>query len=181
MREAGSIPCLTSNVARALARMGWADDQRVIAALEGLVDLYRELGILDCRSGRDYQLNGYCHMLTVKELLFIGEMPIELWPEGATELRDACVEKLRDKAVFRSLPVESAEFNDLIWSTPAAERTGLRDQFLGEHPELHYKDKAGWLRFGYPLSYNSDALEALWALMRVGEPPRSSTSRRSSW
>ena len=55
---------------------------------------------------------------------------------------------------------------------PSAERVGLRERFLAEHPELHYKEKAGWLRFGYPLSYNSDALEALWALMRVGEKPR---------
>ncbi len=172
MRADGSIACLTSNVARALARMGWAGDERVVAALVNLVDLYRELGIIDCRSGRGYQLNGYCHMLTVKELLFLGEVPRELWPDGADVLRDACVAKLRDKQVFRSLPVESREFNDAIWSMPSAERPGFRERFLAEHPELHYKDKPGWLRFGYPLSYNSDALEALWALMRVGEAPR---------
>ena len=53
-----------------------------------------------------------------------------------------------------------------------SERPGFRERFLAEHPELHYKEKPGWLRFGYPLSYNSDALEALWALMRVGEKPR---------
>ena len=44
MRADGSIACLTSNVARALARMGWADDERVLAALRSLVDLHRELG-----------------------------------------------------------------------------------------------------------------------------------------
>ena len=70
------------------------------------------------------------------------------------------------------MPVEAREFNDAIWSMKSHERTGLRERFLAEHPELHYKEKAGWLRFGYPLSYNSDALEALWALMRVGETPR---------
>ena len=111
-------------------------------------------------------------MLTVKELLFLGEMPRESWPEGGEQLRDACVAELRDKQVFRSLPVESREFNDAIWSMPASERPGFRERFLAEHPELHYKQKPGWLRFGYPLSYNSDALEALWALMRVGEKPR---------
>ena len=64
--------------------------------------------------GPRVQLNGYCHMLTVKELLFLGEIPSELWPDGAAELRDACVAQLRDKQIFRSLPVESAEFNDLV-------------------------------------------------------------------
>jgi hypothetical protein len=172
MRPDGSIPCLTSNVARGLARMGWAQDERVLAALRNLVDLHHELGIIDCRDGREYQLNGYCHMLTVKELLFLGEMPRDSWPKGAEELRDACVAKLRDKLVFQSLPEESREFNDAIWSMPAAERPGLRERFLADHTELHYKAKPGWLRFGYPLFYNSDALEALWALMRVGEQPR---------
>jgi len=172
MRPQGSIACLTANVGRALARMGWARDERVVAALGHCASLYRELGIVDCRWGRGYQLNGYCHMLTPKELLFLAEVPQEVWPDGAQELRDECVEKLRDKQVFRALPAESREFNDAIWSMPAAEREGFRDRFVAEHPELHYKDKPGWLRFGYPLSYNSDALEALYALMRAGEVPR---------
>ena len=172
MRQAGSIPCLTSNVGRALARMGWARDERVIAALRNIVGLYGRLGIVDCSGGWGYQLNGYCHMLTAKELLFLGEMPREVWPDGAEELRDACVAHQRDKEVFRCLPAESREFNDAVWSAKPAQRGGLRESFLAEHPELHYKEKPGWLKFGYPLSYNSDALEALWALMRVGESPR---------
>lgn len=172
MRAGGSIACLTSNVGRALARIGWASDERVLAALANIVELYRELGIVDCRWGLESQLNGYCHMLTPKELMFLGEVPTELWPEGAAELRDECVAKLRDKEVFRSLPVESKEFNDIYWTAASSERKGLRERFLAEHHELHYKEKAGWLRFGYPLSYNSDTLEALWALMRVGETPR---------
>ncbi len=172
MRPDGSIACLTSNVGRALARMGWAEDERVVAALAGLVALHRELGIIDCREGRDYQLNGYCHMLTVKELLFLGEVPEKLWPDGSKELRDTCVAHLRDKQIFLSLPEETREFNDTIWSMPVAQRAGFRDRFLAENPVLHYKQKAGWLRFGYPLSYNSDTLEALWALARIGETPR---------
>lgn len=171
-KSSASIPCLTANVGRALARMGWARDERVVAALKHTGDLYRELGIVDCRFALEFQLNGYCHMLTPKELLFMAEVPRELWPEGTTDLRDACVSALRDKQVYRSLPEESREFNDIVWSAKASERDGLREQFLAKHPTLHYKEKPGWLRFGYPLSYNSDALEALVALMRVGEPPR---------
>lgn len=168
----GSIACLTANVGRALARMGWEGDERVVAALRYCVDLYRDLGCVDCREGRLYQLNGYCHMLTPKELLFLAEVPRELWPKGAVKLRDACVSALRDKQVFRCLPVESREFQDLLWSVPAAERHGLRERFLAEHEPLHYKEKPGWLRFGFPLSYNSDVLEALFALAGVGESRR---------
>jgi hypothetical protein len=169
MKPTGSITCLTANVGRALARMGWAEDKRVHAALGYCVDIYKRLGIVDCREGRLYQLNGYCHMLTPKVLLFLGEIPQKLWPDGATELRDACVTALRDKEVFRCLPVESREFQDAIWSMSAAERHGFRERFLAEHEELHYREKPGWLRFGYPLSYNSDALESLAALAGVDE------------
>ena len=168
----GSIPCLTSNVARALARMGWARDERVLAALVGVVELYRETGVVDCRGGRSFQLNGYCHMLTAKELLFLGEVPRDLWPHGAEQLRDTCVAHLRDKGIFRCLPAEAREFNDAVWTAKPAERSALRRRFLAEHPELNYQDKPGWKKFGYPLSYNSDALEALWALTRVGDSPR---------
>jgi hypothetical protein len=171
-RESASMPCLTANVGRGLAKMGLAKDPRVIEALRHCVDLYRTMGILDCREGRDYQLNGYCHMLAPKLLLFIGAVPHDAWPEGTRSLRDECVRVLRDKEIFRSLPAESREFFDAVWTAPAAERPGLRDRFLETHQTLHYGDKPGWLRFGFPLSYNSDALEALLALAAVGETRR---------
>ena len=172
MRPPGCIPCLTANVGRSLARLGFERDERVAAALEYCVRLFEEQGIIDCWQAKGSQLSGYCHMLTPKLLLLLGEVPGELWPEGAEALRDECVAKLREKQVFKSLPVEAHEFNELYWSAPSEEREGLRERFLAEHQELHYKEKSGWLRFGFPLSYNSDALEALLALRAVGERPR---------
>jgi hypothetical protein len=172
-KPAGSIPCLTANVARGLARLGYAGGERVVRAVARTVSLYRELRVLGCsREGVSFTLNGYCHMLAPKLLLLLGEVPRELWPEGAEELKSACVEALRDKEVFRSLPRGSGEFFDLIYTAKAADRRAVRDRFLAEHSPLVYGDKPGWLRFGYPLSYNSDALEALAALAAVGEPRR---------
>jgi hypothetical protein len=172
MRPAGSISCLTANVGRAIASLGHERDERVAAALGYCVGVYRQLGVVDCEWGRDYQLNGYCHMLTPKILLFLAAVPADLWPDGAADLRDACIEALRDKQVYRCLPAEGGEFQDRIWSLPSKQRSGVREAFLSEHPELHYGDKPGWLRFGYPLSYNSDALEALASLAATGEPRR---------
>ena len=171
-RAHGSIPCLTANVGRALARLGYARDERVIAALGHCVALYRELGVIGCRELLGYQLNGYCHMLTPKLLLFLAEVPHDVWPDGAEELREKCIARLREKGVFRSLPAEAKEYQDAVAKMPAAERLAYRERFLTEHPTLHHKEKAGWLRFGYPLSYNSDILEALWALALHGEEMR---------
>lgn len=166
------MPCLTANVGRALARMGWARDERVIRALSALVDGWRRLGFLGCTGMTPMSLNGYCHMLTPKVLLFLGEVPRDAWPAGAGELRDACVAALRDKQVFRSLPAEFKDFKAQVWPLPAAERPAARERFVAEHRPLRYGDKPGWLRFGFPLSYNSDALEALAALAAVDETRR---------
>ncbi|MFA5845162.1 MAG: hypothetical protein WC971_10085 [Coriobacteriia bacterium] len=171
-KTSSAIPCLTANVGRALARLGFARDERVVRALGYCSDLRRSVGALDCSFGLPYQLNGYCHMLAPKTLLFLAEVPRDLWPDGAGELRDAAVDALRDKEIFRSLPAEYKDFQDKVWSAPSAEREAVRDAFIAEHPVLHYKDKPGWLRFGFPLSYNSDALEALAALAAVGEERR---------
>ncbi len=168
-RSAASIPCLTANVARALARLGYARDERVVAALGYCSNLFGEIGILDCRGGGEYQLNGYCHMLAPKLLLLLAEVPREAWPRGAEALRDECIAKLRDRRIHHCLPEESREFQDIVWSAPSGERHGLRETFLAEHPTLHYKAKPGWLRLGYPLSYNSDMLEALASLMTADE------------
>lgn len=172
MREAGAIPCLTANVGRALARLGHAQDERVGAGIRYCVDVYREIGCVNCRQGIGGQLNGYCHMLTPKLLLFLAEVPRDLWPDGADELRDACIEALCGKEVHNCLPAESREFQELFWTTPPKDREGLRERFLAEHPVMHYGPKSGWLRFGYPLSYNSDVLEALASLAAHGEPRR---------
>ncbi len=171
-RAAGSIPCLTANVGRALARLGHASDERVAAGIAYCVELFRELGCPNCRQGAGSQLNGYCHMVTPKILLYLAEVPEDLWPDGAYDLRDDCIRRLRDKEVFRCLPAESHEFQDLYWSTPSGQRQGLLERFLAEHPTFTYGPKTGWLRFGYPLSYNSDVLEALAALAAHGEPRR---------
>jgi len=184
-RPAQSIPCLTANVGRALARLGFANDERTVAALGYCAKLFGATGCLDCGSlssatpgeshgwgARVSTLNGYCHMLAPKLLLLLAQVPRELWPEGADALRDECVRVLRAKEVMRCLPEESRAFAEIGWRVAANERAAIRERFLAEHQPLHFKDKPGWLRFGYPLSYNSDALESLFALASAAETLR---------
>jgi hypothetical protein len=173
-RETAAIPCLTANVGRAVARLGFAEDERVTKALGWIARLYARQGSLGCGMDASYAMtiNGYCHMLAPKLLLFLAEVPRDRWPDGAEELRDAAVGALRDKQVYRCLPTKSREFFELIWTTPPKERLATRERYVAENAPFEYGDKPGWLRFGFPLSYNSDALEALAALAAVGEPMR---------
>ena len=163
-RPVASIPCLTANVGRALARMGHAEDERVVAALAQIADLHAEIGVLGCRELAPFYLNGYCHMLAPKVLLFLAEVPRDSWPEGAEELRADAVEALSDKQIFSYVPEGAKEFADYIWHVPKAERREAWDRYVAEHSPLEFHEKPGWLKFGFPLSYNSDALEALAAL-----------------
>ena len=172
-RPVASIPCLTANVGRALARLGYARDERVVHALASIANGVRDRGFLGCsREMASITLNGYCHMVAPKILLFLGEVPRDAWPDGAEELLGECVRVLREREVFRCLPAGSRDFADAAYTTRKAEHPVKRDDWIAEHGPLVYGPKPGWLRFGYPLSYNSDALEAPWALMRVGEPMR---------
>jgi hypothetical protein len=166
------IQCLTANVGRSLARMGHADDDRVIAALAWIAEQHAELGHIGCKDVEVYTLNGYCHMTIPKLLLFIAEVPRELWPEGTERLREECIGALRDKQVHLSLPALHRKFAEEVGSRPKAEMREARELFVAEHAPIEYGEKQGWKRFGFPLSYNSDALEALLALAAVGEPRR---------
>jgi hypothetical protein len=168
-----SLPYLTANVGRALARLGYERDERVVQALAYEANVHRDNGFLACPAGGTaFTLNGYCHMAAPKLLLFLAEVPRELWPDGAEALRDECIRVLRAKEIFRCLPAEYREFEPLIYAAKGAEREEVRARFLAEHKPLHHRDKPGWLRFGFPVSYNSDALEALAALDAVGEGRR---------
>jgi hypothetical protein len=172
-RRDGAIPCLTSNVGRALARMGWARDARVLRALEQVVGVMRDCGRLACPAGGDARnLNGCCHMLAPKLLLFLAEVPRDVWPDGADPMRDECVRVLRARGVYRCLPDGSRAFLEVTSKMKAGEVAAARETWISERGPLKYVDKPGWLRFGYPLSYNSDVLESLAALAAVGERDR---------
>jgi hypothetical protein len=99
-------------------------------------------------------------------------MPRDTWPESAEAMQDECVRVMRARGVYRCLPAGSREFFDSVYKRKPAETPALREQWIAEHGSLEYGEKPGWTRFGYPLSYNSDALEALAALACVGEPAR---------
>jgi hypothetical protein len=169
----GAIPCLTANVGRALARMGWARDERVVRGLAFCADVVRENGGLACPpGGTAFTLNGYCHMVAPKLLLFLGEVPSELWPAGAEEMRDECVRVLRAREIYQCLPNGARAFQDIAYERRHVGTDGLREAWIAENGPLEYGHKPGWLRFGHPLSYNSDALESLAALAAVGETAR---------
>jgi hypothetical protein len=139
------IPCLTGNMVWSLIRLGMLDDPRVQHGLEWLTTYMRfDDGEGDPPTGWPYDPfemcwgRHTCHMGAVKALKALAEIP----PQR------------RSTAVQRTLD-QGTEFV-------------LRHHVHRRSHDLTRDSKPGWRRFGFPLMYQTDVLEILGILTRLG-------------
>lgn len=145
------IPCLTGNLVFALGRLGFRDDPRLAAARTWLCERLR----FDDGSGGPPSDDGYyksfepcfgrhsCHMGVVKGLKGLAAVPA---PERSA----------KEKATIQ----KGAEFL-------------LIHRVHKKSHDLATVAKPGWLKFGFPLMYQTDALEILLLLRGLGyDDPR---------
>ncbi len=132
------IPCLTGNMIFSLIRMGFLDDPGVQKGLNWLVTFMRfndgtELEPQVPPYSRNETCWGShtCHMGVVKALKAFGAVPMEK---------------------------RTAEINDTVQK--AAEFILIHHIYKRSH-NLNRVSKPGWLKFGFPLMYQTDALEIL--------------------
>ena len=152
------IPCLTGNLIFSLIRLGLLDDARVQAAIDWLTTYARfddgdgrAPGTVagpdgDCEAPTGWPYDAWqmcwgrhsCHMGVVKTLKGLAEIP----PQR------------RSPAVRRTLD-DGVEFM-------------LRHHVHKRSHDLARDSKPGWKRFGFPLMYQTDALEILGILAKLG-------------
>jgi len=139
------IPCLTGNMVYSLIRLGYLADPRVQHGIEWLTTYQRfDDGVKSWEKGWKYEsLKGCfskhsCFMGAAKTLKALAEIP----------------PKERSKAVKQTIE-DATEF------------------FLNHH--IHKKShdlkkisKPGWIRFGFPLMYQTDVLELMGLLTKLG-------------
>jgi len=142
---ASVIPCLTGNMAFALLRLGQADDPRVRATIDWITTYLRfDDGDGPAPTGWPYDTyemcwgRHTCSMGIVKALKALAELP----------------EPRRTPAV-----------RDTIAS--AAEWLLVHHVHKRSH-DLAKVSKPGWTKFGFPRMYQTDALEILLLLTRLG-------------
>jgi hypothetical protein len=130
------LPCLTGNMAWVLLRFGLAADPRVQAAVDWITTYQRfDDGIATAPQGWPYDRfemcwgRHSCHMGVVKAMKALAEI--------APQARAAAVAETLARA---------AEFM-------------LVHHIHKRSHDLARKSKPGWLRFGFPLMYQTDALE----------------------
>ena len=141
----GVIPCLTGNLVFALVRLGMLDDPRVQRGLDWITTYQRfDDAEGDAPTGWPYDRyemcwgRHTCSMGAIKALKALAEIP----PERRTPAMQATISG-------------GAEFF-------------LRHHIHRRSHDLNRDSKPGWRRFGSPLMYQTDALEILLVLTRLG-------------
>ncbi len=145
-RHSEVIPCLTGNMIFSLIRLGYLNDPRVQHGIEWITTYQRfDDKIAEVPKGWPYDRlktgcfsRHSCHMGAVKTLKALAEIP----------------ENKRNTAVKKTIE-------------KGAEYFLLHHVFKSSH-HLDRVPKPGWLKFGFPLMYQTDALEILGILTTLG-------------
>lgn len=144
-RSTGVIPCLTGNLVCSLIRFGYLKDERVQNSIKWITTYQRfDDGIKDTPKDWPYERlvvcwgKHSCHMGVVKALKALAEIPVNQ----------------RNKEVKNTIE-EGVEYL-------------LKHHIYKRSHDLSRVSKPGWLRFGFPLMYQTDVLEILGILIRLG-------------
>jgi hypothetical protein len=145
-RHSEVVPCLTGNMVWSLIRLGYLEDSRLQQGIKWITTYQRfDDKISEIPRGWPYDRlktgcfsKHTCHMGAVKTLKALAEIP----------------EKKRSTAVTQTIE-------------KGAEYLLLHHVFKSSH-NLSRIPKPGWLKFGFPLMYQTDALEILGILTKLG-------------
>jgi hypothetical protein len=143
--HSAAIPCLTGNLVFSLIRLGMLDDPRVRRAVDWITT-YQRFDDAEGEPPTGWPYDTWemcwgrhtCHMGAVKALKALAEIP----PER------------RSPEVRRTL-TDGAEYL-------------LKHHVHRRSHDLRRDSKPGWRRFGFPLMYQTDVLEILGILTRLG-------------
>jgi hypothetical protein len=172
--------CLTANILVAFMRLGYSDHPTVIEETESLARRINSDRGIKC-TAMDYSLMPHCYMALPKLLLCFGEIPEEKRSLNVRNAIDLIIKTLIENEVYVYVPSNRKKWQKILEKQP--KRADLpkgqtvkewtldqKEKFLATNEKGTKEPKQGWLRFGFPLHYNSDILEALYALAYVNAP-----------
>jgi hypothetical protein len=143
-RPSEVIPCLTGNMVWSLIKLGYLQDKRVQKGIDW-INKYQRFDDGDGKppAGRPYEIDECwgrhtCHMGVVKALKALAEIP----------------EKERTKDTRKTI----ARGVDYL----------LAHHIFKKSHDLKKVSKPGWTRFGFPLMYQTDVLEILLIMTKLG-------------
>lgn len=171
---------MTASILTAFQQLGFRNHPVVIKGTEILAQRLLNQGGITC-PGMNTSLMSHCYMALPKLLFCFGEIP----PEGRSPVIQKAIawiaQELIDHQVYIYLPGNRKAWDAVRprsrkhanvpeGETPDIWRDKVQAQFVAEHGLGEFELKQAWTRFGFPLNYNSDILEAMLALTRIGAP-----------
>ena len=179
-RGIATAPCYAAMVLSALMQLGYREDAVTSQLTDELARrIVADDGIV-C-AGMDYCLLSRCYMALPKLLLCLGLTPVARRTAAVSAAIDLIVDKLLKHEVYVYVPASRGKWQKTLDRAP--KRAELpkgqtvkgwirkkRQAFVRTHDLDDRMSKKGWLKFGFPLGYNSDVLEAMYALTLVGAP-----------
>jgi len=145
----GVIPCLTGNMVYSLIRLGYLEDERIQKAIGWICAFQRvDDGIGEPPSGKVYERyeacwgRHSCHLGVAKALKALAAIPDDMRSKSVNEKIGQLVEYFLIHHIYK------------------------------KSHDLEKVAKPGWLRFGFPLMYQTDVLELLeiFAELRIKDP-----------
>ena len=174
------MQCLTANILCAAMRLGFADHPSVPDEVEALAQRIVEHDGVACEAML-YSLLTHCTMCIPKLIFCFAEIPEDKRSETVNAAIEILARTLIDNQIHIYVSSHRKAWQDILADAPKkgdlqqgqTVKAWIADQkrrFLEENGYGDRKPKPGWLKFGFPLNYNSDVLEALLALTVVGTP-----------
>jgi hypothetical protein len=173
--------CMTACMLTAFRRLGYGEHPIVAAETEALAQRLLDDGGIACTAANTSLLT-HCYMALPKLLLCFGEVPAGQRSPAVQAAIDWIVPELLAQQVYIYVPGNSKAWHALRKQLPR-KRADLPEgetrqswtakakaRFLAEHGMGERQPKPNWARFGFPLNYNSDAMEAMVALATAGVP-----------
>ena len=170
--------CLTANLLAALDSLGYGEHPVVKQEREALAGRINSAAGIQCHV-MDYSLLPRCYMAQPKLLLcFARVAPRERSPALRSAIK-LLAGNLVENQVFMYVPGNRKQWQAILQRQPKSAdlpkgRTvkqwvaGQRERFMAQRGLGEGEPKAVWLKFGFPLHYNSDLLEAVYALAQAG-------------
>jgi len=196
------MQCLTANALCAAMRLGFARHPIVRDEVEALARRIVQDGGIGCEA-MGYSLLDRCYMSIPKLIFCFAEIPEDERSESVQAAIGLLAGELIEHQVHIYVPSHRKAWLEVLAQAPKKEdlprgRTvkawvaDRKQRFLEENGYGIREPKPGWLRFGFPLNYNSDVLEALLALAQIDTPMssaleeplrivRSKTSEQGTW
>ncbi len=162
-----AIVCLTANILRSLLFFGYWNDKRTKKALEYILSTFVDgEGYIRCRTSG---LIGQCYMAIPKILHAFGGIPLKDRSSRIQKGIDYCVKILLENQIYKYVPERNREWLKIVQEKKlkGSEFVVERRKFMEKYPKMKKIPKIGWTKFGFPLNYNSDVLDALRSLVKI--------------